>query len=35
MLAARALAGHEEYDHSGLITVLEDLAGHRVGGASA
>jgi 2-hydroxy-3-oxopropionate reductase len=33
MMQAARVAGREEYDHSGLITVLEDLAGHRVGGA--
>ncbi len=32
MVAART-AGRGEYDHSGLITVIEDLAGYRVSGA--
>jgi 2-hydroxy-3-oxopropionate reductase len=35
LMQAARVAGREEYDHSGLITVVEDLAGHRVGGVPA
>jgi 2-hydroxy-3-oxopropionate reductase len=35
LMQAARVAGREEYDHSGLITVLEDLARHRVGAAAA
>ena len=30
LMQAARVAGREDYDHSGLITVLEDLAGYRV-----
>ena len=30
LMRAAAAAGHEDYDHSGLLTVLEDLADFRV-----
>jgi 2-hydroxy-3-oxopropionate reductase len=35
MMQAARVAGREEYDHSGLVTVIEDLARHRVGGPAA
>lgn len=34
LMQAARVAGRGDYDHSGLITVLEDLAGHRVGAAA-
>ena len=35
LMQAARVAGREDFDHSGLITVIEDLAAHRISGASA
>jgi 2-hydroxy-3-oxopropionate reductase len=35
LMQVARVAGREEYDHSGLITVIEDLARHRVAGPQA
>ena len=33
LMQAARVAGRGDFDHSGLITVLEDLAGFKVAGA--
>ena len=35
LMQAARVAGHEDYDHSGLITIVEDLARHRVADGAA